>query len=123
MQGRAVNFDTVNLKDLRVTKASKRLRTCIISSSIGYIFIFTPMLAYFIWNNLMADPASKEYALRNGSRCARVTPGSRFKIGFQEDLQGNRPAALGPGSSYGETVLAAAHRISSALLNGTAVAA
>ncbi|CAN7975939.1 unnamed protein product [Ixodes persulcatus] len=107
-------FDTGYLKDLRVTVASKRLRTCIIACSTCYIFIFTPILAYFIWNNMMAAPIP---LLKNGTACGRPSARLSFGMGFQQ------LSPPGPGASYGDTVLSAARKISAALLNGTALSA
>ncbi|XP_049514635.1 uncharacterized protein LOC125941454 [Dermacentor silvarum] len=50
------NFENLDIKDLRVTAASKRLRRVVIGASVAYIFIFTPVMAYFIWNYMMAAP-------------------------------------------------------------------
>ncbi|XP_065309920.1 serine-rich adhesin for platelets-like [Dermacentor albipictus] len=49
-------FENLDVKDLRVTPASKRLRRIVIGASVVYIFIFTPVMGYFIWNYMMAAP-------------------------------------------------------------------
>lgn len=54
--GRVTNFECIDVKDLRITAASLRLRRIVIGLSIAYILVFTPILGYFIWNYMMAQP-------------------------------------------------------------------
>lgn len=53
---KVANFENIDLRELRVTPASLRLRRIIIGSSITYILVFTPVMGYFIWNYMMAAP-------------------------------------------------------------------
>ncbi|KAH8035599.1 hypothetical protein HPB51_007834 [Rhipicephalus microplus] len=55
-KSKVAHFENVDLRELRVTPASLRLRRCIIGASISYILIFTPVLAYFIHSYMMAPP-------------------------------------------------------------------
>lgn len=70
---RLSKFDNVDLKDLRVTEASLRLRGRIICASATYIFLFTPVLAYFVGAYMMAKPMLMEYddPFDNRSRCSQ----------------------------------------------------
>lgn len=53
---KVAHFENVDLRDLRVTPASLRLRRFIIGASITYILTFTPVMAYFIHTYMMAAP-------------------------------------------------------------------
>ncbi|KAH6940895.1 hypothetical protein HPB50_010149 [Hyalomma asiaticum] len=53
---KVANFENLDLRELRVTPASLRLRRVIIGASIAYILVFTPVMGYFIWNYMMAAP-------------------------------------------------------------------
>ncbi|KAL1418147.1 hypothetical protein MTO96_026163 [Rhipicephalus appendiculatus] len=55
-KSKVAHFENVDLRELRVTPASLRLRRIIIGASLSYILIFTPVLAYFIHNYMMAPP-------------------------------------------------------------------
>lgn len=58
---RVTNFECIDVKDLRVTAASLRLRRIVIGLSIAYILVFTPIVGYFIWNYMMAQPQLPKY--------------------------------------------------------------
>lgn len=64
---RVTNFECIDVKDLRVTAASLRLRRIVIGLSIAYILVFTPIVGYFITNYMMAQPQLPKYDSAGGA--------------------------------------------------------
>lgn len=91
--GRVTNFECIDIKDLRITAASLRLRRIVIGLSIAYIFVFTPILGYFIWNYMMAQPQLRTAdSVDSGKACINRRIPMHFA--FHRGQHGNGTAPL-----------------------------
>ncbi|KAK8758489.1 hypothetical protein V5799_003878, partial [Amblyomma americanum] len=93
------NFENINLKELRITPASLRLRRIVIGLSVGYIFVFTPVLGYFIWNYMMAEPSLGSRGVDSGAAAKPCANRRLPSLHFALHKGGRRGAAASNSSS------------------------